>query len=79
MSDRTERLEAIEIKAFVPAQDYELSKAFYCELGFVMASDESGIAFFHCSGQSFLLQDFYKEAHAHSYINRKLACWLIQL
>ncbi|MBW4620266.1 MAG: hypothetical protein KME17_13040 [Cyanosarcina radialis HA8281-LM2] len=53
-----EELKVIEIKAFVPAKNYELSKAFYRDLGFVMASDEEGIAYFYRDNCSFLLQDF---------------------
>jgi uncharacterized glyoxalase superfamily protein PhnB len=47
-----------EIKAFVPARDHELSKQFYKDLGFTMASDGGGVAYFHFGEASFLLQDF---------------------
>lgn len=52
-------LRAIEIKAFVPAKDFELSKRFYQDVGFVKASDGNGVAFFHHGEASFLLQDYY--------------------
>ena len=52
-------LNAVELKAFVPAKSYEESKQFYQELGFSLASDTEGVAYFHCGGCSFLLQDFY--------------------
>ncbi len=61
-------LEVVEIKAFVPAQNYEVSKAFYHDLGFIMASDEDGIAYFYCGDQSFLLQDFYEKDHANNFM-----------
>ena len=51
-------LSVTEIKAFVPAKDFELSKRFYQHMGFTMASDEGGIAYFHADHTSFLLQDF---------------------
>ena len=35
-----ENLNAVEIKSFVPAKDFELSKRFYQRLGFEMASDD---------------------------------------
>ena len=35
-------LEIAEIKAFVPAQNHEISKSFYKDLGFTMASDGDG-------------------------------------
>lgn len=63
-----ENLKVVEIKTFVPAQDYEVSKAFYRDLGFTMTSDEEGIAFFHCGNHSFLLQDFYESAHANNFM-----------
>jgi catechol 2,3-dioxygenase-like lactoylglutathione lyase family enzyme len=54
-------LRVIEVKAFVPARDFELSKQFYRDLGFTMASDGDGIAYFHHGDASFLLQDFHTE------------------
>ncbi len=61
-------LQAVEIKAFVPARDFELSKRFYEDLGFVKASDSDGIAYFHHGEVSFLLQDFYVEALAENFM-----------
>ncbi len=61
-------LRAVEIKAFVPAKDFELSKRFYQDVGFVMASDSNGIAFFHHEETSFLLQDFYVEELARNFM-----------
>ncbi|MEM8942816.1 MAG: VOC family protein [Pseudomonadota bacterium] len=61
-------LESVEIKAFVPARDYELSKQFYSDIGFVMASEGGGIAYFHHENCSFLLQDFYQEQHARNFM-----------
>ena len=59
-------LRAVEIKAFVPAKDFALSKRFYQDIGFVLASDSGGVAYFHHDGVSFLLQDFYEEALANN-------------
>jgi len=55
-------LRAIEIKAFVPSKDFELSKRFYQDLGFTKASDGHGVAYFHHGHVSFLLQDFLSGA-----------------
>lgn len=52
-------LSVVEIKAFVPARDFALSKRFYQDVGFTMASDGDGVAYFHCGEASFLLQDFF--------------------
>jgi len=59
-------LRAIELKAFVPAKDYALSKQFYKDLGFTQASDTEGVAYFHCGDSSFLLQDYFVEAFAQN-------------
>lgn len=52
-------LNTVEIKAFVPARDFERSKQFYSDIGFTKASDSGGIAYFRYGDCSFLLQDFY--------------------
>jgi uncharacterized glyoxalase superfamily protein PhnB len=61
-------LSIAEIKAFVPAKDFAVSLRFYQDLGFTLASNESGIAYFHCNDCSFLLQDFYVKAHADNFM-----------
>ena len=59
-------LRTVELKAFVPARDFELSKRFYADVGFTMASDSDGIAYFHHENVAFLLQDFYDKALAEN-------------
>lgn len=59
-------LKTIELKAFVPAKDFELSKQFYQDMGFTLASDTDGIAYFHHDDISFLLQDFYNKELAEN-------------
>lgn len=54
------QLKSVEIKAFIPAKDFQQSKAFYRALGFTLASDEAGVAYFYHGNTSFLLQDFYQ-------------------
>lgn len=61
------KLHIVEIKAFIPARDFELSKSFYGDLGFNMASDEAGVAYFHHGAASFLLQDFYVAEQANNF------------
>jgi len=61
-------LNTIELKAFVPAKDFEISKQFYLDLGFTKASDSAGIAYFHYGNCSFLLQDFYEKVFAENLI-----------
>jgi uncharacterized glyoxalase superfamily protein PhnB len=61
-------LRITEIKAFVPSKDFALSKQFYKDLGFTMASEGGGVAYFHFGGISFLLQDFCAEQLAENFM-----------
>ena len=61
-------LAVTEIKAFVPSKNFVLSKQFYKDLGFTMASEGGGIAYFHFGSVSFLLQDFCAESLAENFM-----------
>jgi len=61
-------LRVAEIKAFVPAKDYEVSKNFYRTLGFEECSDFGDVAYFRHENCSFLLQDFYKQELAENFM-----------
>jgi catechol 2,3-dioxygenase-like lactoylglutathione lyase family enzyme len=61
-------LRITEIKAFVPSKNFEISKQFYKDLGFTLASDEDGIAYFHRGHVSFLLQDCCAESFAENFM-----------
>jgi uncharacterized glyoxalase superfamily protein PhnB len=63
----TSKLAVTEIKAFVPAKDFAWSMAFDEALGFTKASVFDGIAYFHFGDSSFLLQDFFVQAHADNF------------
>lgn len=65
---QTANLSVVEVKAFVPARDFERSMAFYQALGFTRASVDGGIAYFHHGHSSFLLQDFYVPEHAENFL-----------
>ena len=65
-------LHVTEIKAFVPAKDFELSKQFYRDIGFTMASEGGGIAYFHFEHVSFLLQNFCSEGLAENFMMHML-------
>jgi len=60
------KLTAIELKTFIPAKDFDLSKQFYSDLGFTKASDAEGIAYFHHGNCSFFLQNFYEKTLAEN-------------
>jgi len=57
-------LNTVEIKAFVPAKDFELSKRFYQDIGFTLASSDDDIAYLHYGHCSFLLQRYYVKEFA---------------
>lgn len=61
-------LRAVEIKAFVPAINFELSKQFYQDIGFTKASEGGGVAYFHFGHVSFLLQDFCTASLAENFM-----------
>lgn len=74
-------LNVTEIKTFVPSKDFALSKQFYMDMGFTMASEGGGIAYFHFEHASFLLQDFCTEGLAENFMMHLLvenvdAWWL---
>ena len=61
-------LSAIEIKAFVPARDFELSRRFYAALGFEIPWTQGGLAYVRHGSTSFLLQDFFRREHAENFV-----------
>jgi catechol 2,3-dioxygenase-like lactoylglutathione lyase family enzyme len=61
-------LRVTEIKAFVPSKNFEQSKQFYQDIGFTMASEGGGVAYFHCNTASFLLRDFCAESFAENFM-----------
>ena len=65
-------LDVTEIKAFVPAKDFEISKQFYKDIGFSMASEGGGVAYFHFEHVSFLLQNFCSEGLAENFMMHML-------
>jgi catechol 2,3-dioxygenase-like lactoylglutathione lyase family enzyme len=61
-------LTTLEVKAFVPAKDFNLSKQFYRDFGFNLAWADDHLAEFRHGDSSFLLQNFYEEAHAGNFM-----------
>jgi len=61
-------LAAVEIKAFVPARDLAVSKAFYTALGFEVPWSDEGLAYVRHGSTSFLLQQFYVREHADNFM-----------
>ena len=61
-------LAAVEIKAFVPARDFAVSKAFYLALGFEVPWSSDELAYVRHGETSFLLQKFYVPEHAGNFM-----------
>jgi len=61
-------MSAIEVKAFVPSSDFDLSKKFYQDLGFNLAWSSDQLAYLHRGHSSFLLQNFYVKEHAENFM-----------
>lgn len=65
-------LNTIELKAFLPAKDFDLSKRFYQDMGFTLCWSEDNLAFFHYGDHGnhaksgFLLQRFYVKEFAEN-------------
>ena len=57
-----------DMKAFVPARDHALSKAFYTDLGFTILWSNDEIAELQIGSFRFLLQKFYVAEHAGNFM-----------
>ena len=58
----------IDLKAFVPARDYTLSKQFYLDLGFTINFSGEEIAELQIGSFRFLLQPFYVKEHSENFM-----------
>lgn len=61
-------LEIIELKSFVPAQDFDLSMRFYKDIGFSTVWNDNQLALLNYNGFKFLLQNFYLKDHAENFV-----------
>ena len=57
-----------DLKTYVPAKDFELSKRFYQALGFTMSDGWGGTADFELNGYRFRLQNFYVKDWADNFM-----------
>ncbi len=58
----------LDLKAFVPARDFALSRRFYLELGFTEIWGNEQAAEFQAGQFRFLLQNFYAKEHAENFM-----------
>jgi uncharacterized glyoxalase superfamily protein PhnB len=64
--------DVIDLKAFVPAKDFDLSRRFYADLGFTERRHNDEVAEFEVGGFRFLLQNFYAEGLAENFMMQLL-------
>ena len=57
-----------DIKVFVPAKDFALSKDFYEQLGWKTNWSHSGLAEMELGGVRFFLQDYYNKDWANNFM-----------
>jgi uncharacterized glyoxalase superfamily protein PhnB len=64
-----EQSRVIDLNAFVPARDFDLSKRFYSDLGFILVWGNDEIAQLQIGAFRFLLQgNFYLKEHAGNFM-----------
>ena len=57
-----------DLKAYVPAKDFEQSKRFYTALGFKASEGWGGTVDFELNGNKFRLQNYYVNAWAENFM-----------
>lgn len=63
------RLGVNDVRAFVPALDFRVSKAFYEALGWTCIwTDDDGLALMELAGHRFMLQDHYVREWAENFM-----------
>jgi hypothetical protein len=68
VSDRPMKPTIRDLKPYVPAKDFELSKRFYNALGFTMSEGWGGTADFEMNGFRFRLQNYYVADWANNFM-----------
>ena len=58
----------LDLKPFLPAKDYELSKQFYIDLGFTLSWTSNEISEFQIGNFRFLLQNYYVKDWAENFM-----------
>lgn len=61
-------LSIVDLKAYVPARDFDESKRFYQALGFHMSEGWGGTADFELNGHCFRLQNYYNKDWAENFM-----------
>lgn len=61
-------MDVIDIKAFIPSKNFEISKQFYVEIGFNYRSVSEDLALFQNGDCLFFLQNFYNKDLARNFM-----------
>jgi catechol 2,3-dioxygenase-like lactoylglutathione lyase family enzyme len=57
-----------DVRVFLPAKDFELSKAFYVALGWKLAWSQSHLALLEVADRRFYLQNYYAKEWAENFM-----------
>lgn len=66
------RPDILDLKTFIPARDFAVSRAFYREIGFRENFANSEVVEFDCGSFRFLLQNYYVQEFAASFMMQLL-------
>lgn len=58
----------LDLKAFVPAKDYDLARQFYSDLGFTLNWSNDEVSEFQIGSFRFFLQRFYVKDHSENFM-----------
>ena len=61
-------LKITDVRVFVPAKDFSLSKAFYESLGWTVTWGDESLALLQVAGQRFYLQNYYAKEWAENFM-----------
>jgi hypothetical protein len=72
-TERSDEIRTIKaLRPFVPAKNFELSKAFYADLGFDIEPLGEGLVEIRMGGHGFLLQKYYVKEWADNFVMHAL-------
>ncbi|HEY4320051.1 MAG TPA: VOC family protein [Gemmatimonadales bacterium] len=67
-SDGAGNRTVVDLKPFLPARDFDLSRRFYADLGFQEIWANAEIAEFEIDGHRFLLQNYYVKGQSENFM-----------
>lgn len=61
-----------QVRPFVPAENFAVSKAFYQAIGFTIVYQDDGVAIMDYDGAGFVLQNYFVKEFAHNSMHQLL-------